>query len=102
MDDNEISNVVTNMNRPYVENVEDLEGPDSRFGGGLPEIGLGQIERNIDESNIWSYHAMTDEDLFNSCVAHHGVDPNDDHRVYEDPPPHEISSSLAYEPPFEI
>ena len=44
---------------------------------------------------------MTNEDLFIPCVAHHGADLDNDHIVGEDPPPHEISSSLAVVPPFE-
>ena len=45
---------------------------------------------------------MTDEDLFIPCVAHHGVDLDNDHVVCEDPPPHEISSSLTVVPPGDI
>ena len=78
-----------------------LEGPDSRFRGELPEVDLGQIESDFDEYNVWSHHVMTEEDLFTSCVSHHGVDPNDDHMIYDNLPPHEISPGLVLEPPFE-
>jgi hypothetical protein len=101
MDDEEKSNVVTHMNRPYVDMIDNLEGPDSRFGGELPEVDLGQIESDFDEYNVWSHHVMTEEDLFTSCVSHHGVDPNDDLMIFDDLPPHEISHGLVLEPPCE-
>ena len=119
MDNNDIPNVVMNMNQPYVEPLDDLEGHDSRFGGELPDMGPGQIKVNIDESNVLGYYPYI-KDLCNSRVAHHGVDIDDYHTICEEtdqvdftlhnhesgskpsqnsnPPPHESSPSLALEP----
>ena len=42
-------------------------------------MGLGQIEMHTDEPDV-----LTEENPLNPCVAHHGVDLDEDHQVCED------------------